>query len=59
MEIAIRVNLERYKSLLARINKARWDKDTSKLQDKAKHYLGLALKAGYDPVMHMDIYRSI
>lgn len=51
--------LTRYKSLLVKISKVRWDTDTSKLQAKARHYLDLALKAGYDPVLHMEIYRSI
>jgi len=56
---AIRVNLERYKSLLRRIAKMRWDSDKTELNYKAQRYLGLAIEAGYDPVKHISLYLSI
>lgn len=51
--------LKRYKAIVNRINKARRTTDTKQLQVKARQYLGLALKQGYDPIRDIGLYQSL
>ncbi len=60
---AITFCLKRYKEVCQKIITTRFmdkdDKELTKLQERAKSYIAYAMKAGYDPVAHLEVYRRI
>jgi hypothetical protein len=57
INLAIVVNLQRYKALVKRISRTQFH--DAELEARARKFWSLALKAGYDPVKDIGIYRGL